>query len=267
MVLNNIFWYSPKFFSNQNTIFGFLVLFSVFMFFIVHDIIHNISHPKTTQCPIIEIYSNKDSSCKKLQFYGNPDIKRLTINIGSNSDPLIPDENDETHAVLAFEPDPRIVASIMQRNIPRLFMVATAISNFSGITQFTLFNTNGVSSSLSAKALIGGQWTKEGITITVPVIALKTILECLPSNIICDHIMTDMQGYDLHSLKSAGRELRRCKTIKAETWVERSQSSYDVPTPNDINEYKEYMPTVGFKFVQYVQDYNEGDSYWVRDGE
>ena len=145
-----------------------------------------------------------------------------------------------------------------------MLIVAAAVSNFSGITKFTLFNNNGVSSSLSSKALIGGEWINQGIEIVVPVLSFTNILSGIPSDVMCDHLKTDMQGYDMHALQSAGLALRKCKTIMSETWVDRAQSTYDVPTPNDIQEFKSYMPSVGFRFVKYIQDYNEGNSYWER---
>ena len=123
-------------------------------------------------------------------------IRRISINIGSNHDPILPDANDPTHAVLAFEPDPRIVSSIIAKQIPRLLIVAAAVSNFSGITKFTLFNTNGVSSSLLSKALVGGEWINQGIEIVVPVLSFTNILSGIPSDVICDHLKTDMQGYE-----------------------------------------------------------------------
>lgn len=205
--------------------------------------------------------SDSDVPVPLLSMHG---IKRVSINIGSNYDPILPDANDPAHAVLAFEPDPRIVSSIIAKQIPRLLIVAAAVSNFSGITKFTLFNNNGVSSSLSSKALVGGEWINQGIEIVVPVLSFTNILSEIPSDVMCDHLKTDMQGYDMHALQSVGLALRKCKTIMSETWVDRAQSTYDVPTPNDIQEFKSYMPSVGFRFVKYIQDYNEGDSYWER---
>ena len=98
----------------------------------------------------------------------------------------------------------------------------------------------------------------------VPVLSLTNILSAIPTDVICDYLETDMQGYDMHALQSAGLGLCKCKTIMSETWVHKAQSTYDVPTPNEIQEFKSYMPPVGFCFIQYIQDYNEGDSYWER---
>ena len=77
---------------------------------------------------------------------------------------------------------------------------------------FREYFRDGLSSSL-AKVIDEGlqqQFSQEeGRLWPVAVLPLKTLLRSIPPSVDILHIMTDMQGFDLDAIKSAGDEIRR----------------------------------------------------------
>jgi hypothetical protein len=142
-----------------------------------------------------------------------PNVNTLLMNIGTNIDPLLPPDNNESVAVLAVEP-------LMHSRIrprPRLYVMPAAVAPEGGVTMMDILHTNGVSSSLAAPAH-KAFWTRSHGVRVVPVVAFRELLASVPSRIQLLYIRTDMQGYDYATLRSVGSQLRRVPYITAETW-------------------------------------------------
>lgn len=147
----------------------------------------------------------------------------LIINIGSNSDPIPPPENDTSTAVLAVEP---IVHALITPR-PRLYVLPAAVASENGVAMMHVLNRNGVSSSLAAPA-VRSFWTKSSGLHVVPVISLETLLSSVPSDVQVAYIRTDMQGHDFLTLSSIGSRLTRVPYVAAETWFSNQYTYKDV---------------------------------------
>lgn len=170
--------------------------------------------------------------------------RHVFMNIGSNIDPLLPPDGDESVVSIAFEP-------IVSNRIPPsrgLFVVAAAVSNFSGMAQMGVYNDRGLSSSL-AKPAWSGLLTDEHAPQLVPVISMSTVLASLPSRIDVWFLKTDMQGHDFIALSSTGALLRqRVHYIMSETAVN-NVHAYN-GTANDLcRDHLPFMRANGFKML------------------
>ena len=107
---------------------------------------------------------------------------------------------------IAFEP---IVPHLVPKH-PQVMVVPAAVSDSTFLSTMYVYNTNGVSSSLSQPNKKG--WWNEKANLgeprIVPVITMKNVLAAIPKDVIIDMIDTDMQGYDFKAISSADDELR-----------------------------------------------------------
>ena len=142
-------------------------------------------------------------------------VTRLLLNIGSNLNPVLPPRHDNTTAALIFEP---IVGCSLKMNSPRVSVVVAAVSDEASLATMNVYNTHGLSSSLSIAAK-AGSWNRNGAQRMVPVIAMRTVLQSIPADIELWFLKTDMQGYDWRALGSVGRELRRAHYLTTEVYV------------------------------------------------
>ena len=81
----------------------------------------------------------------------------------------------------------------------------TQVSDGDGLAMMNVFNTHGVSSSLSKPPDDTGGWANNRRPAqVVPVVALSRVLAAVPANVSLWLLKTDMQGFDGSALASAG---------------------------------------------------------------
>ena len=116
---------------------------------------------------------------------------------------------------------------------------------------FREYFRDGLSSSL-AKVIDEGlqqQFSQEeGRLWPVAVLPLKTLLRSIPSSVDILHIMTDMQGFDLDAIKSAGDEIRRTPSLVTEVSCG-GKVAYE-GVKNDLAlDWMDYMRSQGFRLT------------------
>ena len=142
-------------------------------------------------------------------------VTRLLLNIGSNNAPVLPPRHDNTTAALIFEP---IIGCSLNMDTPRVSIMVAAVSDEASLATMNVYNTNGLSSSLSVAAK-ADSWNSNRAQRAVPVIAMRTVLQSIPADIELWFLKTDMQGYDWRALGSVGDELRRVHYLTTEVYV------------------------------------------------
>jgi len=206
-------------------------------------------------------------------------ITHVSINIGPNRTPIKVDGKD--NLLILVDPLPSVVAYLRQHFAgPHVLVYEAAISNYSGTAVFHEYGfRDGLSSSLSTPSA-SKKWNQDTSAITVQVHTLKELLDAIPSNLPISFLKTDMQGYDLTAIKSAGKALKRVKKIMSETYQD-GKPSY----ANTLNEYNRdwlpYMKGMGYTMNieqipkgtrgyvgctdSYVAepDYHEMDCHWI----
>lgn len=154
------------------------------------------------------------SSTKSSRFLdlGLPNGTKILLNFGSNLDPIIPrpEDDDECTVTIAFEP---IVHNAIPSH-PAVYVVPIAVADYDGLAMMNVYNTDGVSSSLSTPVMTA-KWNR-GKRATgpkvVPVLSVKTIMQTLVDKRVA-FIKTDMQGFDFAAISS----------VSPETWKHKYQ--------------------------------------------
>ena len=82
----------------------------------------------------------------------------------------------------------------------------------------------------------------------VPVLRLEDILERIPLRVDVDYLKTDVQGFDLRVLQSAGQQLRRVRRVKAEVINAAIYKGAGAARPGLEQEVVDYMRSLGFRF-------------------
>jgi len=149
---------------------------------------------------------------------------RLLLNIGSNMKPVLAPPHDNSTTALIFEP---IVGCALAMKMPRLSVVVAAVSDENSISSMNVYNSAGLSSSLGTAAA-AAPWNANSFLRPVPVIAMRSVLDSIPTDITLWFIKTDMQGFDFRALSSAGRKLCRAHYLSTEVWVGNHKSYNDV---------------------------------------
>ena len=178
---------------------------------------------------IIETTHSKDIPKLRL----SPSIKNVFINIGSNLDPIMPDEELGPCAhTIAVEP---IVAHRIDPH-PQLSVIPAAVADRPGVMSMMKLNRDGVSSSLATVSSIeeAPSHILKGIeNVIVPVITLSSLLSSIPSTAEISVMMTDIQGLDFTAIKEGAEILKEKVThLKTEVWKE-DKYTYD-DTKNDL---------------------------------
>lgn len=132
------------------------------------------------------------------------------MELGSNLDPILPPPEDPTVSVLVFEPLYSVAAQIPE--VDRRHVVAAAVSDRSGLSMFTMYNDDGLSSSL-ATVSVSDKWNSgrdtDGKRLIVPCVALKDVLQDIPTATSIWVLKTDMQGFDFRTVQSVGSLITR----------------------------------------------------------
>lgn len=144
----------------------------------------------------------------------DPAVTKVMINVGSNLDPAVPEVDDGSTVAIAIEP----IVGCRIKHRKNLHVIHAAVSDSTSLNMMAVYNTNGVSSALTApseKAF----WNKElQNSKVVPVLSMATVLGSIPTSVEIWFLKTDMQGHDYRSVVAAGPELRRVHYIRMETW-------------------------------------------------
>ena len=184
-------------------------------------------------------------------------VDSVLLNIGSSSNPVLPDPNTASVLSLAFEPILEVVGKIAAHE--KLLVVPAAVSSFDGLRTMRTYNTGGVSSSLG-RAATTDFWNDnktrgDGRQVVVPVLSLKTVLSSLPLRVEVPYLKTDMQGADFAAIESLlGHDLkginmlRRIPYILTEVWLQNEQSYLGFH--NDLcRNWLPLMDAAGYKLV------------------
>jgi hypothetical protein len=174
-------------------------------------------------------------------------IKGVIINVGSNKDPPVPPKDNSSIHVIAVEP---ILNTARQIPNPdgRTHVIVTAIAG--GPPRFQsmrIFNQDGQSTSLAAPS--HDSWwntgNNRGGVEHVTVMPMDMLLNSIPEHIDIVWLKTDMQGFDLEAIKSAGRKLLRVWKLTTEVHCTGLQSY--AGAKNDLAlDWLEYMDSIGF---------------------
>lgn len=177
-----------------------------------------------------------------------PGTKSITLNIGTNSDPILPLKSaGPCSKVLAFEP---IVPETIPKH-PQLMVIPAAVSNENSLSTMHVYNVGGVSSSLG-KVNKDGAWNSNenrGEPKVVPVVTMKDVIAAIPKDIVIDMIDTDMQGFDFTAVSSAIEEIkaRGVKYLKTEVHMNNVNYGYQ-GAKNDLCEQWMYVYVVKSTF-------------------
>jgi hypothetical protein len=110
-----------------------------------------------------------------------------------------------------------------------------------------IFNHDGVSASLS-DATHDSFWNtgeNRGGMEYVTIMPMDMLLNSIPEHIDIVWLKTDMQGFDLEAIKSAGRALLRVSKLSTEVYCEGLRTYEGVN--NDLAlDWMEYMDSIGF---------------------
>lgn len=212
-----------------------------------------------------------------------PEIKAIIMNIGCNIDPPMPPEDNSSIGVLAVEPILGTAARIVRHE--RLYVITCAIADTNRFQMMNLYNAGGLSSSL-AKLSDESVWYKRYTDVDprkgfsgrknpdfkeaekvhqplrqiVPVFSLETLLNSIPKHIQILELHTDMQGFDLTAIKSAGLSIRRIPKLQTEVYMD--TSAYQGVANDFEKDWKPYMEKVGYKAVNQAKANSEADVYW-----
>jgi FkbM family methyltransferase len=170
-------------------------------------------------------------------------VTHVMINVGPNFQPIAAD--DAGALVILVDPLPSVVNYLRQHAGPNVQVYQAAISNFSGTADFHELGTDSEaqSSSLANPNIKGLELG--GRTVQVQVHTLQELLDSIPSSLPVTYLKTDMQGFDLTAIKSAGNELKRVKEILAEVYQD-GKPTYQ-GTVNEHHEWIQYMQQMGFQ--------------------
>lgn len=199
-----------------------------------------------------------------------PAIRKLTIDIGPNTSPLLPPDDDPSHGVLSVEANLGICNWLRQEyqvrnHSGRFFIVNTAVSGGElaySLAAFNFYNSDGRSSSLSAAAA-NDTWADREVfdpsrkkygpgehgADFVTVLPLETLLQAIPSAVEIMLLKIDTQGHDFSVITSARVEtVRRTLAVKAETYLPESAGKFYRGVSNDLfKDWIPYMKSIGFE--------------------
>jgi FkbM family methyltransferase len=181
--------------------------------------------------------------------------KAVVLNFGSSFNPVDPPPGDDSVSAIAFEPLIDVCGKIERKE--RLHLVCAAVSDRTGMSVMHRYNSGGISSSL-AEASYQAKWNDDasrgdGEKVIVPTLSFTDVLNAIPRDIHIWYLKTDMQGYDLQSLKSAGEEVRRIHYIKTEVMY-RNLKSFAGSDNDFCRHWIPYMTYLGYDLVAYIRD-------------
>lgn len=210
-----------------------------------------------------------------------PTVKYVYINIGTSWDPWpgcgtkgLANEIKSGHnnqGGLAYDPEVycvyieplmRVNRALHDRGLitNSSILIHAAVSNTHGLAPFYEYaGESGVASSLTTvdEKMIEreregggkGPYTSgsRGQSWTT-IITLKDVLSIIPEHIRILQMKTDMQGFDVTAIKSAGDDIVRIDEIFHECFGDGEDEVYTkVPTPNTFREARDHLEKFGFE--------------------
>ena len=171
-------------------------------------------------------------------------VTSVIIDIGANTDPILPRRGDRTTMTLAFEP---IVHDQIEPS-RQLMVVPAAVAATDELRTMRLYHRGMVSSSLSR---ISTDMPRVG-TRAVPVLALRTVLHAIPYNVSIALMKTDIQGHDFEALSSVESSLLwRAPYLKTEVFLH-GHSEY-LGVRNDFcDDFVPHLTQRGYRLVALV---------------
>lgn len=170
-------------------------------------------------------------------------VRRVWIDVGAHHLETTRDEL-EGHpdmALIAIEPQEECWKHWPDK--ARLIALPVAISTERGWMEFHVNASNATSSLLkTVDGNMVNDLTKTVQTRQVPVLRLQDVIERVPPEVEVEYVKTDVQGHDLQVLKSAGEQIRRVHSVKAEI--------INVPIYEGTGEWR---PGTEAEFVAYMQ--------------
>eukprot|EP00545_Synedropsis_sp_CCMP1620_P013667 CAMPEP_0119014274 /NCGR_PEP_ID=MMETSP1176-20130426/9450_1 /TAXON_ID=265551 /ORGANISM="Synedropsis recta cf, Strain CCMP1620" /LENGTH=334 /DNA_ID=CAMNT_0006967429 /DNA_START=56 /DNA_END=1060 /DNA_ORIENTATION=+ len=156
----------------------------------------------------------------------------VIINIGSNVDPILPKQSDGPCSMaIAFEP---LVYSKIDQSHQQLLVVPAAVSSESGLTSMFDYGENSVSASLSRVSRNSYWNTGGGARLIAPVVSLVDVIQSIRKRYPIKHIMTDIQGHDFETIRSAIHLIRERNVTTLRTEVSLEQARSYVDSENDL---------------------------------
>lgn len=179
-----------------------------------------------------------------------PDVERVVINIGSNTQPALP--HHEKTVAIAIEP--MVGCKIRER--PGLHVVHAAIAANDTLMFMNWFNKFGESSSLSTPTEVANwntQWRKPPKIVNV--ISMKTLLAALDERVDLWYLKTDMQGFDFQAFVAGAHLVKeRAHYVMTEVWWANFQSYNDLK--NDFcKDHWPFFTALGFELVDVEDGY------------
>jgi len=179
-----------------------------------------------------------------------PKGRIVDINIGCNFNPM---PAKEGNFLLLVDPLPDVCSSLSQKfkTNTDVAVLCCAISNYTGSATFLRYNTNGQSSSLSS--------TMEGKTFKFPLDSKDTVIVLEGAEVLGDlirkqnqieRLKTDMQGYDLTTLKNLRPLLQtegQIIHIKSECFFDTDAGRQQYQgVDNSCHEMLDYLRSLGY---------------------
>ena len=174
-----------------------------------------------------------------------PWTEQVIIDVGANTDPILPALSDSATLTLAFEP----VVHNEIRPSKQLMVVPAAVASADGLRTMGLYHHGMVSSSLSKVTmsdmpLVG--------TRAIAVLALGTVLRAVPPNVTIALLKTDIQGHDFEAISSVPRSLlRRAPYLKTEVFLH-GHSSYNGVQNDFCNDFVPHLTRAGYQLAALV---------------
>ena len=216
-------------------------------------------------------------------------VKRVRINVGPHTSPLLPAAARGDVAVVAVEPNVGVAHALREayqrgRFAGRFFVVAAALggggARGGSVGSLRYYNAGGMSSSLAEAARPGSGFADrarngpgarfgpgEGGVDFVPVLSLEAVLRAVPRRVDVELVKIDAQGFDLEIVKGASRQtLRRVRKIVAETYLPGVAEARYKGVRNELQrDWVPYMRSVGFELQNPTDRVGaEYDAVWVR---
>ena len=182
----------------------------------------------------------------------DPKIKKIRIDVGSNTNPYTP--SDETEATIPIEP----LLSVVQgydRNMKNFYPLPIAVGSSVGFLVLNEPDHHASSSLYEANSTRDILVTKH--RRMVPVIPLSFLMRIIPKEIEISFLKIDAQGFDIDVLKGAGMEVKRARFVQVEAQTSEAGMKQIGTRKNHIDNHIKYMGSMGFKLVR-IHCYDEG---------
>jgi len=178
----------------------------------------------------------------------------VKINLGPSFDPPWVCDPQGTTVCLYFDILNEVVQNLTTRfaGNKNCIVFRLGIANTTGLMRFRRMGLDSMEESSSLSDPTATQnWNSAdaGVEYT-PVTTMAIILDSIPLNIQVAEILTDVQGYDLMCVKSAGDRIKRTPKLQSEVTVAGGKELYKGTANRLDTDWTPYMKSMGFKVLQ-----------------